>query len=164
MLRQVLSAKLLLDPAALAASVNVFSPYVTTDATLDSSTIVGLGAGMPDLRSSDLVTIRTAARGITKVDGATVVTSIRIGCGSCQRRSGPTRWSATPTMPSGAPPTAVGELPLHLIAEAGSDRLQRVDCGQTVDAVDLGAAPVAGHAVHGVLLRRRGVGVDHVPH
>lgn len=72
-LRQVLSAKLLLDPAALAASVNVFSPYLTTDRQLDSSAIVGLGVGLRNLRSSDLVTLRLGSRGVSTVDGATVV-------------------------------------------------------------------------------------------
>jgi LCP family protein required for cell wall assembly len=72
-LRQVLSAKLLLDPAAMAASVSVFSPYLSTDDGLDSSTIARLGLSLRDLRSSDLVTVRVATSGVDELDGASVL-------------------------------------------------------------------------------------------
>lgn len=73
LLQQVLSAKVLLDPPALAASVNVISPYLTTDRGFDSAAVVALGASLRNLRSSDLVTVRVADDGITTVDGATAV-------------------------------------------------------------------------------------------
>jgi LCP family protein required for cell wall assembly len=73
-MRQVLSAKLLLDPAAMAASVSVFSPYLATDSGLDSSTIAGLGLSLRGLHSSDLVTVRVATSGAGTVDGASVLT------------------------------------------------------------------------------------------
>lgn len=72
-LKEVLSAKLLLDPTALSAGVDVFAPYLSTDKGFDANTVVGLGVSMRNLRASDLVTLRTASTGVTKRDGATVV-------------------------------------------------------------------------------------------
>lgn len=72
-LRQVLSTRLLLDPAALAASVTAFSPYLSTDRDMDSATVAALGASLRGLRSTDLVTVRVADDGVTKQDGASVV-------------------------------------------------------------------------------------------
>jgi LCP family protein required for cell wall assembly len=72
-LHQVLSARLLLDPAALAASVNVFAPYLSTDRDFDAAAVTALGVSLRDVRSDDLVTVRVAGAGIDQVAGATVV-------------------------------------------------------------------------------------------
>ena len=64
---------MLLNPAAIAATASVFSPYLTTDRGLDSGTVASLGIGLRGVRGSDVHTYRLLQSGFSRVDGQSVV-------------------------------------------------------------------------------------------
>jgi len=72
-LRELLQAKTLLNPAALATVVSVLSPHLTVDQGFDSAYVAGLGVSLRNVRAGDITTFALPAPTARKVGPARVL-------------------------------------------------------------------------------------------
>lgn len=72
-LGDLVSAKTLLNPAAMSTVVSVLSPYLTVDQGLDGAYVGQLGFGLRDLRSEDLRILRLPTTGVAQAGALKVL-------------------------------------------------------------------------------------------